>query len=75
LLLRRMEARRRAEFIGAELASGLEITAPVEKAVARLHTVCTSCARGKLCCELGVGALHLGHRELCVGETTPGTVN
>jgi hypothetical protein len=30
LLLGRMEARRRVEFIGAELAGGVEITAPVE---------------------------------------------
>ena len=47
LVLGRMEARRRVEFTGIELAGGAEIaapvekaaTGPVEKAVVGLHTV------------------------------------
>ena len=39
LLPRRMEACRRVEFTGVELAGGMEIDAPIEKGATSLHTM------------------------------------
>jgi hypothetical protein len=72
LLLGRMKARRCVEFTDVNLACGVELATPVEKAVAGpmekaaigLHTV-------RVERELCVGEFHPGHRELCAGELRP----
>jgi hypothetical protein len=73
LLLGIMEARRRVEFTGVELAGGAELTAleekavaggPVEKVVLGLHTM-------RVKCELYVGKFLPGRCELHTGEFRP----
>jgi hypothetical protein len=77
LMLGRMEARQHVEFIGVELAGGVEIITLVGKVTMDLHTVPVERegARGKLRCEPCMGEFDPGSRELRGVRSTLATAN